>query len=170
MGQILPVGCVEVLPGDTIQHSTNALVRLSPLAAPVMHPAVVRIHHFFVPHRLSWDEVGSGVSFEDFITGGPTGNDASKVQTIATTGAAHDLMDYMGLPRVAGIGVAIMPFRAYNLIYNEFYRDQDLATERVLNTDLTIAKCAWEKDYFTTSRPWTQKGDAVTLPIGTKAT
>ncbi len=116
MGELLPCGLVEVLPGDTVQHNTNALVRLSPLAAPVMHPATVRIHHFFVPHRLSWDEGSAGVSFEDFITGGADGNDATQVPTHNTNAVANDLHDYMGLPQVISIPVNSMPVRAYNLI------------------------------------------------------
>ena len=64
MGELVPVACVEALPGDTFQQATSALVRASPLLAPVMHPVTVRIHHWFVPLRLLWD------GFEDFITGG----------------------------------------------------------------------------------------------------
>ena len=53
-GKLYPCGLIECLPGDTFDHSTSALVRLSPLAVPVMHDIMVRIHHFFVPHRLAW--------------------------------------------------------------------------------------------------------------------
>ncbi len=168
MGQLVPVGLVEVLPGDTVEHSTNALVRLSPLAAPIMHPVTVRIHHFLVPHRLSWNPVFSGVEWEDFITGGPDGTDNSLVPGMASTGAPNDLLDYLGIPRVAGVSIASMPVRAFNLIYNEFYRDQDLVAVREIE-DVTIPNVAWEKDYFTSARPWPQKGDVVTLPIGARA-
>ena len=65
MGGLVPIGCVEVLPGDTFQHQTSVLMRLAPMLAPVMHPTQVRIHHFFVPNRLVWDK------WEDFITGDP---------------------------------------------------------------------------------------------------
>ena len=75
MGELVPIGLTEVLPGDTIQHSTTALVRVSPLVAPVMHPVHVRIHHWFVPHRIIWDD------WEDFITGGADGNDSSTSPT-----------------------------------------------------------------------------------------
>ena len=71
MGQLIPCGLVEVLPGDSVQQATSALIRCSPMLAPVMHPVHVRIHHWFVPHRLVWED------WEDFITGGPEGIDAS---------------------------------------------------------------------------------------------
>ena len=67
-GELVPIGLTEVLPGDTLQQATTALIRLSPLLAPVMHPVHARIHHWFVPHRLVWDD------WEDFITGGPPGS------------------------------------------------------------------------------------------------
>ncbi len=168
MGALLPCGCVEVLPGDTFQHSTSAVIRLSPLAAPIMHPVTVRIHHFFVPHRLSWDQGQAGGTFEDFITGGPDGNDPQTVPTATTTGVANDRFDYFGLPQVAGIEVNSMPLRAYGLIFNEWFRDQDLVPEQNLNSSF-ILTAAWEKDYLSTARPWPQKGDEVTLPLGGRA-
>ena len=71
MGNLIPISWFEALPGDSIQQSTSALIRVSPLLSPVMHPVRVRIHHWFVPNRLIWDD------WEDFITGGPNGTDAS---------------------------------------------------------------------------------------------
>lgn len=168
LGKLYPCGVTEILPGDTVEQSTNALIRLSPLAAPTMHPITVRIHHFFVPHRLSWDEAAASGTFEDFITGGKDGKDTSTVPTATTNDFLGNCQDYLGLPRVAGIEVNSMPQRCYNMIFNEFYRDQDLVDEVALN-GTAIQQIAWEKDYFTTSRPWPQKGDAVTLPIGTVA-
>ena len=76
MGSLIPVGLTEVLPGDTFQHSTSFLVRCAPLLAPVMHPVSVRCHHFFVPHRLIWED------WEDFITSGNDGMDDSVPPTI----------------------------------------------------------------------------------------
>lgn len=67
MGKLVPVGCYEVLPGDSVQQATSALIRVNPLVAPVMHPVQVRIHHWFVPNRLIWED------WESFITGGTDG-------------------------------------------------------------------------------------------------
>ena len=167
MGQLVPIGLTEVLPRDTIQHIASALVRLSPMAAPVMHPIRVRIHHFFVPHRLSWgDECGK--KWEEFITGGEDGNNSDTIPTVTTTADAKNLLDYLGVPPKAGIAVSALPVRAFNLIFNEFYKDQDLVTARAQD-DLSVPNIAWEKDYFTTSRPWTQKGPEITLPLAGNA-
>ena len=168
MGTLYPINVMEILPGDTVQQATSILCRMSPLAAPVMHPATIRVHHWFVPHRLVWDPDKTGTSFEDFITGGPDGNDASTTPTINTTATAKDMLDYMGLPQVSGIPVSALPVRAMNMIWNEHYRDQDLQTERTLS-DLSLPKVTWEKDYFTSSRPWSQKGNEVSLPLGNTA-
>ena len=176
MGELTPIGLTEVLPGDTIQQATSALVRVSPLLAPVMHPVQVRIHHWFVPHRIIWD------NWENFITGGPDGYDDSEFPTItmpADGGASvGSLADYLGVPTgVNSLEVSALPFRAYALIWNEWHRDQDLQTKLTISTadgndsttSTALQNCAWEKDYFTSSRPWTQKGPEVTLPLGTSA-
>lgn len=176
MGELVPINLVEVLPGDSIQQSTSCLVRCAPLLAPVMHRADVRIHHWYVPNRLIWED------FEDFITGGPTGTDASVYPTITmppSGGAAiGSLADYLGIPvGVNSLEVSALPFRAYAMIYNEWYRDQDLQTELVVDegsgpdttTSTLLKNIGWEKDYFTSSRPWEQKGPAITIPLGTRA-
>lgn len=176
MGELVPIGLTEVLPGDTVQHATSCLLRASPMLAPVMHPVDVRLHHWFVPHRLVWD------SWENFITGGPDGNNASVFPTITMpvgTGAVvGSLADYLGVPTgVASLAVSALPFRGYGLIWNEWYRDQDLETAVTVSTadgadtttNTTMKNCAWEKDYFTSARPWEQKGPAVSIPLGTYA-
>lgn len=172
MGYLVPLTWYEVLPGDTVQHGSAALIRVSPLLSPVMHPVRVRIHHWFVPFRLIWD------SWEDFITGGPDGRDASVVPTITINEVLEgSLHDYLGVPTgsfAAGLKLSAFPYRAYARIFNDFYRDQDLVAEAAVETgdgnDATVNKnllrASWEKDYFTTARPWEQKGTEVTIPVG----
>lgn len=164
MGDLVPCGLVEVMPNDAILHSTSAVVKCSPLAAPVMHRVSVRIHHFFIPHRFTF---GSDESdFEDFITGGADGNDTSSPPTLTSTGS-NALEDYFGV-RGTNIVYNAMPIKAYNLCWNQWYRDSDLDAEQGL-TSRSVLKIRWAKDYFTAARPWVQLGDQVTLPLGTKA-
>lgn len=174
MGELIPCGLVEVLPGDSIQQATSMLVRAQPMLAPPMHPVDVRIHHWFVPHRLVWD------SWENFITGGPDGLNASAFPTITIAGGASvgSLADYLGVPTgVAGISVSALPFRGYALIWNQWYRDQDLETAVAMvktdgadaTTSTALLNCDWEKDYYTSARPWEQKGPTVTVPLGSSA-
>jgi len=167
MGKLIPCGLVEALPGDTFQHSTSLLLRMSPLMAPVMHPINVRVHHWFVPIRLLWDD------WEDFITGGPDGSGAATpypTNTVEWNVTQGGLLDYLGVPpgTYPADSLSSLPMQAYNMIYNEFYRDQDLQSE-VDQYSNSVQNVAWEKDYFTSARPWSQKGPAVTLPIGASA-
>lgn len=152
MGQLIPVGCLEVLPGDTFQHQSSAMLRVSPLVSPVMHPVQVRLHHFYVPNRLVWDE------WDKFITG----DTASTVPTM--TADESRLLDYFGIPAGYTGQINALPIRAFNKIFNEYYRDQDIISE-VDPENTTMLNVAWEKDYFTTARPWPQKGDPVSIPV-----
>lgn len=172
MGYMMPIGITECLPGDTFQHATSVFLRCSPLVTPVMHPVHVTVHHWFIPTRLLWDK------WEDFITGGPTGMDVSIMPTIKAPAqggfAVGSLADYMGVPSgVPELEVCALPFRAYALLYNDCYRDQDLELELPLSldsgldstTNTTLQRCDWARDYFTTARPWPQKGPSVTVPV-----
>lgn len=204
MGELVPIMCMPIVPGDKFRVNTEALVRLAPLVAPMMHRVNVYTHYFFVPNRLVWNE------WEDFITKGIDGEDAPvfpQIEIFQNSGIVvseslfrqyftdGSLWDYLGLPSLAGVGtttynvpngvntpnpfsVSQLPFRAYQLIYNEFYRDQNL-TEAVsipfgsgksmepgqVNNLLTLRRRAWEKDYFTSALPWLQRGPEVTVPL-----
>lgn len=177
MGELIPLSWYEALPGDTIRQSTSLLVRMTPLVAPVMHPVKVRLHSFFIPNRLLWED------WEDFITGGEDGTyTATPPHFLLNSNiATGTLFDYMDVPAADYTGlsywISALPFRAYALIWNEIYRDQDLSNKKTISlasgqdttTSTAILKPAWEKDYFTTARPWTSKGDEVLIPIGTTA-
>lgn len=185
MGQLVPVTWFETLPGDTIQQATSALVRCAPLVTPVMHPVHVRFHHWFVPNRLIWAD------WQKFITGGSDGLDATvppRIETMNMNGhssgnaGVSTLADYLGVA-TSGIGggspyYSALPFRAYSMIWNEFYRDEDLQTALTVSTgnsddsttNTTLQNISWEKDYLTSSRPWVQKGASVSMPLAGSAT
>lgn len=180
MGQLIPILCEEVVPGDTFQMNTEVLMRLAPLVSPVMHRVNVYTHFFFVPNRLIWDE------WKDFITGGDKGNKNPVFPHFLLNGASSSyfapgtLADYLGIATgnltEAGYKINALPFRAYANIYNEYYRDQNLQdpiefllSSGTSNGDWPLVRDvrtrAWEKDYFTSALPWTQKGGDVTLPM-----
>lgn len=176
-GVLCPIGLTLVNPGDTFQHSTSALIRLDPMVAPTMHPLHAKIHHYFVPFRLLWDE------WEDFITGGDYASVPPEFPYMVVNQASgmskNDPLCYMGMPASTGTSesqtfrISALPLRAYNMCYNEYYRDQDLMTEANMvttsgvdnTTNRSMLSVAWERDYFTTARPWEQKGVAVSVPV-----
>lgn len=179
-GELVPIMCQEVVPGDTFKNNTEVLCRVAPLLAPVMHRCNIFTHFFYVPTRLLWD------SWQDFITGGEDGLQEPVLPYMATTDwstLTYDgsLFDYLGVPKSSGstgesFKINALPFRAYQTIYNEYYRDQNLEDKiPVLKTSglingtleglLTLRKRCYEKDYFTSALPWTQRGGDVTLPL-----
>lgn len=170
MGQLIPVMCDEVVPGDFWKIGNQAVIRFQPLVAPVLHEINIYVHYFFVPYRLLWED------WEDFITGGQDGDDATPIiewnPTVTTAGS---LWDFLGFPVGVNPGATARPVdfpkRAYNLIWNEYYRSEDLQTEVDITTQEAILNRCWEKDYFTSALLFQQRGTAPSLPIsGTDVT
>lgn len=175
-GKLIPFGVVEMIPGDSFRGSSTALIRTTPLNSPVMHPVHVHIQHYFVPTRLVYED------FEPFITGGSDGEgDGAVFPTIDLSGAAvGSLADYLGIPPGLASGKGVVnacPVRAYQLIRNTYFRDQDLNPPVAISlasgvdttTSTVLQDVCWQKDYFTTARPTPQKGPEVTLPLGLDA-
>lgn len=195
MGRLVPILCEEVVPGDKFRGSTQILARMAPMLAPIMHSINVYTHFFFVPNRIVWNE------WEDFITGGKNGDLEPNFPKI-TFNTSLDysnflgpgtLADYLGVgvssPVFSGPGVPLqlsaLPFRAFQTIYNEYYRDQNLSDpvdfpldsvnvsplspviddNTVAGRLMSLRNRAWAKDYFTSDLPWAQRGAPVTIPI-----
>ena len=163
MGQLIPVMCDEMVPGDIFKIGNQSVIRFQPLVAPILHEINAYVHYFFVPYRLLWDE------WENFISGGPNGQDAHTIPLWTTTHPdIGTLWDYLGYPTgvmpTAETSPMDFPKRAYNLIYNEFYRDENLQSEVPVYSGEILSR-NWEKDYFTSALPWQQRGTAPALPI-----
>jgi len=175
IGEITPILCQETVPGDKFNVESTNLLRFAPMLAPIMHQTSVYIHYFFVPNRIIWD------NWEDFITGGEDGTANPAFPVFNNLGSVSEgsLFDYLGLPTGTAIGdVNALPTMAYNKIYNEYYRDQNLAnkiTDKAVDGNnsavglFNLQKRAWQHDYFTSALPWTQKGPEATIPLGTEA-
>lgn len=182
MGLLIPFNIMECIPGDQINGNSVAFMRMMPMLAPIMHKVNVDIHHFFVPNRLVWP------NWEKFITAGVPNEETPAHPYLAEFIVEESsLFDYAGLPLTGGIldpdvkpidKCNALPFAAYNKIYNDYFRDQnlqdpeiDVLTDGLNTTDGfgSLHRRAWQHDYFTSALPWAQKGEAVALPIGTTA-
>lgn len=173
-GQLIPVMCDEVVPGDFFQIGNQSIVRFQPLVAPVLHEVNMYVHYFFVPYRILWDaktreELTETGDWESFITGGFDGLNADTIPTWnPVSNAKGSLWDYLGFPvskdPAAGSYPIDFPRRAYNRIFNEYYMDENVMTAVAIDNEDILYRC-WEKDYFTSSLPWQQRGTAPALPI-----
>lgn len=166
MAILYPVLHEEVVPGDIFEIGNQAIIRMQPLVAPVLHPIDMYVHYFFVPYRLL--DTGT-FKWEDFITGGLDGQDA---QTLPTWNPVNKgkgyLWDALGFPvNVTPTGKLpiAFPAYAYELIRNEYYIDENLDTKSDITTAQFLRTRRWEKDYFTSALPWQQKGTAPALPL-----
>lgn len=189
MGDLIPVCVMETIPGDKFHISTETLVRLAPMISPVMHRIGCTIDYFFVPNRILWD------GWEDFIT--PTDLSGAPMapyfdiyhSTTTNINTWTPLCDYMGIPEPPAAAdpapyerVNALPFAAYQKIWWEYYRDQNLqfwpgtaaddmpplvdGDNNASNLGYLILKNrAWQHDYFTSALPFAQAGADVQIPL-----
>jgi hypothetical protein len=174
MFYLYPVLLDDCIPGDKWKIGNEIVIRTNPLAAPLMHEINCYVHYYYVPYRILWDD------WEKFITGGTDGKFTAQIPKINMAMAKHagSLWDYFGFNVIDDVHNDIsfaplgFPLSAYNMIYNNFYRDQNIQDEVSLSSlppgkDNLYVR-AFEKDYFTSMLPWQQRGIAPSLPISGK--
>nr|WNN13308.1 MAG: major capsid protein [Microvirus sp.] len=192
MGELIPALVLECVPGDTFKIGADVVTRFQPLVAPILDSVDMTVHYFFVPTRLLFDNdkdwetfltggkdgtdesVSIPVYKFSFFDGST--DDSHKPSCPFSTGirdGKYSLWDYFGLPVVKGVPVNLIRDanhinglcqRAYNLVWNEYYRDENLVDDVSLLNN-TILFRSWKKDYFTSALPWQQRGISPALPI-----
>nr|QGT50723.1 hypothetical protein Elusimicrob1349_1930 [uncultured Elusimicrobia bacterium] len=175
MGWLFPVASIFTMPGDIFRISNEFLVEFLALIAPPRHVYTVSLHWWYAPLRIVWKD------FPDFLTGGPKGDNASVWPYIMAPEGGFkpgSLANRLRCPvNGSNYKVSALPFRIYNMIWNEFYRsevlqdpvDVSLESGEDTVTNVELLRRGWQHDYFTDGAPSVSKGPQVTLPLGTTA-
>lgn len=169
-GYLVPFLLQPTLPNDSFRIGLSTFLRAQPMLAPLMHEVYLNTQYWYVPYRLLWDK------WEDFITGGSNLDTTPVFPTVTSTtddAKVGSLWDYFGFPLETGVEVSAMPFRALAEIWNTRYRDEDLQSEipisYISGNDTTTSRKLLSpciaKDYFSISRPYTQRGADIFVPV-----